>query len=56
MYGQLPAENAIAKLIGAKFTFSKSLDLQLDKDFMINAEKILVQDTADVKFIHIKGV
>lgn len=55
MYGQLPAENAIAKLIGAKFTFSKSLDLQLDKDFMINAEKILVQDTADVKFIHIKG-
>ena len=55
MYGQLPAENAIAKLIGAKFTFSKSLDLQLDKDFMINAEKIFVQDKADVKFIHIKG-
>jgi len=55
MYGQLPAENAIAKLIGAKFTFSKSLDLQLDKEFLINAEKILVQDNADVKFIHIKG-
>lgn len=55
MYGQLPAENAIAKLIGAKFTFSKSLDLQLDKDFLENSEKILVQDKADVKFIHIKG-
>ncbi len=55
MYGQLPAENAIAKLIGAKFTFSKSLDLQLDKEFLINAKKILVQDEADVKFIHIKG-
>ena len=55
MYGQLPAENAIAKLIGAKFTFSKSLDLQLDKEFLINAEKILVKDEADVKFIHIKG-
>lgn len=55
MYGQLPAENAIAKLIGAKFTFSKSLDLQLDKEFLINAEKILVADEADVKFIHIKG-
>lgn len=55
MYGQLPAENAIANLIGAKFTFSKSLDLQMDKNFLINAEKILVQDEADVKFIHIKG-
>ena len=55
MYGQLPAENAIAKLIGAKFTFSKSLDLQLNKEFLINAEKILIKDKADVKFIHIKG-
>ncbi len=55
MYGQLPAENAIAKLIGANFTFSKSLDLQLDKEFLINAEKILVADEADVKFIHLKG-
>lgn len=55
MYGQLPAENAIAKLIGAKFTFSKSLDLQLDKEFLMNAEKILIKDEADVKFIHIKG-
>lgn len=55
MYGQLPAENTIAKLIGAKFTFSKSLDLQLDKDFLENSEKILIQDKADVKFIHIKG-
>lgn len=55
MYGQLPAENAIAKLIGAEFTFSKSLDLQYNTDFLINAEKKLVQDKADVKFIHIKG-
>ena len=55
MYGQLPAENAIAKLIGANFTFSKSLDLQLDKEFLVNAEKNLVADEADVKFIHIKG-
>lgn len=55
MYGQLPAENAIATLIGAKFTFSKSLDLQLDKDYLINSAKKLIQDNADVKFIHIKG-
>ncbi len=55
MYGQLPAENAIAKLIGANFTFSKSLDLQLDKEFLINAEKVFISDEADVKFIHIKG-
>ena len=55
MYGQLPAENAIAELIGAKFTFSKSLDLQLDKDYLINSAIKLIQDSADVKFIHIKG-
>ena len=44
MYGQLPAENAIAKLISSKFTFSKSLDLQLDKEFLISSEKTLVQE------------
>ena len=55
MYGQLPAEKAIADLIGAKFTFSKSLDLQLDKEFLENSAKKLLQDNADVVFIHIKG-
>ena len=55
MYGQLPAENAIATLIGAKFTFSKSLDLQLDKDYLIYSAIKLIEDDADVKFIHIKG-
>lgn len=55
MYGQLPAENAIAKLIGAKFTFSKSMDLQFDSNYLIKAEKQLIEDKSDVKFIHIKG-
>lgn len=55
MYGQLPAEKAIADLIGAKFTFSKSLDLQLDKEFLVNSAKKLIEDKADVVFIHIKG-
>ena len=36
MYGQLPAENAIATLIGAKFTFSKMV-------FIYIVEKKLVQ-------------
>lgn len=55
MYGQLPAENAIANLIGAKFNFSKSLDLQLDKEFLVNVEKKLINDKSDIVFIHIKG-
>lgn len=55
MYGQLPAECAIAKLIGATFNYSKGLDLQIDKDFLENAEKKFVQDTSDVVFIHLKG-
>ncbi len=55
MYGQLPAEKAIADLIDAKFTFSKSLDLQLDKDFLENSANKLLEDKADVVFIHIKG-
>ena len=55
MYGQLPAEKAIATLIGGEFNFSKALDLQLDKEFLKNAEKKLVNDNADVIFIHIKG-
>lgn len=54
MYGQLPAEKTIADLIGAKFTFSKSLDLQMDKDFLKNSAKKLIEDEADVVFIHIK--
>src|SRR5699024_9241226 len=55
MYGQLPAEKAIASLIEGRFNFSKSLDLQLDKEFLVSAEKKLINDNADVIFIHIKG-
>lgn len=55
MYGQLPAENTIAKLIGGNFYFSKSLDLQLDKEFLKDAAEKLINDNADVVFIHIKG-
>lgn len=55
MYGQLPAEKAIAELINQRFEYSKSLDLQLDKEFLKTAEKRLKQENADVVFIHIKG-
>lgn len=55
MYGQLPAEAAIAKLIGGKFNYSKGLDLQIDKNFLENAEKKFINDNADIKFIHLKG-
>ncbi|MCI8760463.1 MAG: 2,3-bisphosphoglycerate-independent phosphoglycerate mutase [Clostridia bacterium] len=55
IYGQLPAEKAIANLIGAKFTLSKALDLQLDKKFLEDCSRKLIQDEADVVFIHVKG-
>lgn len=55
MYGQLPAEKAIADLIGGKFNYSKGLDLQVDKDFLNDAEKKFVNDESDVVFIHLKG-
>lgn len=55
MYGQLPAECAIAKLIGGTFNYSKGLDLQIDKEFLESAEKKFVKDESDVVFIHLKG-
>ena len=55
MYGQLPAECAIANLIGGTFNYSKGLDLQIDKDFLESAEKKFVKDESDVVFIHLKG-
>lgn len=55
MYGQLPAECAIANLIGGTFNYSKGLDLQIDKEFLLSAEKKFVEDTSDVVFIHLKG-
>lgn len=55
IYGQLPAEKAIAKLIGARFNYSKSLDLQLDKEILINVEKKIINDKSDIVFIHMKG-
>lgn len=55
MYGQLPAEAAIAELLGESFNYSKGLDLQIDPTFLENAEKALITDPADIKFIHLKG-
>lgn len=55
MYGQLPAECAIARLIGGTFNYSKGLDLQIDKKFLEDAEQKIVSDMADVVFIHLKG-
>lgn len=55
MFGQLPAEKAIADLIGESFIYSKSLDLQLDKSFLTNMANRITSSTEDVIFIHIKG-
>ena len=55
MFGQLPAEKAIADLIGEKFIYSKSLDLQLDEKFLTDMSKCIKDTDEDIVFIHIKG-
>lgn len=55
MYGQLPAERAIASLIGESFVESKALDFQLDPEFLQTAAERVINELSDVVFIHIKG-
>ena len=55
MYGQLPSEKAIADLIGAEFTYTKALELQLDQEYLRKMALDLAQDSHDVVYIHLKG-
>lgn len=55
LYGQLPAEKAIADLIGATFYYTKSLELQLDENYLRQIAWNLVKCDQDVKYIHLKG-
>lgn len=55
MYGQLPSEKAIADLIGAKFKYTKALELQLDEKYLCKVAKELIECNFDVKYIHLKG-
>lgn len=55
MFGQLPSEKAIAQLIGAEFTYTKALELQLDERYLIKIADDLAMDSHDVVYIHLKG-
>lgn len=55
LYGQLPAEKAIADLIGATFYYTKALELQLDNHYLQRTAQDLVKCGQDVKYIHLKG-
>lgn len=55
MYGQLPSEKAIADLIGAKFNYTKALELQLDNQYLYKVATELIECDFDVKYIHLKG-
>lgn len=55
LYGQLPAEKAIADLIGAEFHYTKALDLQLDECYLQKVARALIRCNQDVRYIHLKG-
>lgn len=55
IYGQLPSEKAIAELIGAKFYYTKALELQLDEQYLSQMAQKLINCNHDVIYIHLKG-
>lgn len=55
MYGQVPAERGLSKLINARFTISKNRRGQSDLDFYAELLPTLVADPAEVVFAHLKG-
>jgi 2,3-bisphosphoglycerate-independent phosphoglycerate mutase len=55
MYGQVPAERGLAKLINARFTVAKTGRGQSDLDFYAELLPTLVADPAEVVFAHLKG-
>lgn len=54
MYGQIPAENGLAKLVGANFSYSRQGNTPDEVYFPQAAEEFLSVNT-DVAFIHLKG-
>lgn len=53
--GQLPAEKAIATLIGEAFEYSNSLDEDLDEQSLLMMSDRLIEATEDIIYFHIKG-
>jgi 2,3-bisphosphoglycerate-independent phosphoglycerate mutase len=55
MYGQVPAERGLARLIGARFTVARQTVGQGAAEFYAGLTAQLLADPADVVFAHIKG-
>jgi 2,3-bisphosphoglycerate-independent phosphoglycerate mutase len=55
MYGQVPAEHGLARLIGARFTAAKPRPGQPEPAFYRWLLPQLLQDQSDIVFAHIKG-
>jgi 2,3-bisphosphoglycerate-independent phosphoglycerate mutase len=55
MYGQVPAERGLARLMGAAFTVAKTAPSQTDTEFYRQLVPQLLRDPADVIFVHLKG-
>ena len=55
MYGQVPAERGVARLIGARFTVAKPAAGQSEPDFYSRLLPQLLADPAEIVFVHVKG-
>jgi 2,3-bisphosphoglycerate-independent phosphoglycerate mutase len=55
MYGQVPAERGLARLIGARFTVSRPVPGQSEPAFYAELLPQLLADPAQVVFVHVKG-
>jgi 2,3-bisphosphoglycerate-independent phosphoglycerate mutase len=53
LYGQIPAERGLAKLIGGKFSYLKIPEFIEEKEFLQEAAGKIVDDSSDVICIHI---
>lgn len=53
MYGQIPAERGLSKLIGGKFSYVKMPEYEEEAAFLTEAAKIIARDSSDVVCIHI---
>lgn len=55
MYGQVPAERGLARLIGARFTTAQPGPGETEAAFYRRLLPVLIADDADIVFAHIKG-
>lgn len=55
LYGQVPAEHGLCRLIGGRFVESKPADGQREEDYYVEVARSLFDDPADVILVHLKG-